>query len=165
MDGTLLDRPFPWRTATLVVGALAVVELVALVALGAAQLAPVVRRAAPQREVAKTRALAHLRRASPPPSHALRPRPSVPVLVLNGNGIRGAAAHAAVRLNVLGYRVGGTANASRHDYARSMVMYVPGWVREARRLARDTGVRLVSPIDGVTPSSLRGAKVVLLLGS
>jgi hypothetical protein len=46
-----------------------------------------------------------------------------------------------------------------------MVLYVPGWVKEARRLAHDTGVRLVAPVDGMRPSRLRGSKIVLLLGS
>ena len=46
-----------------------------------------------------------------------------------------------------------------------MVMYVPGWVKEARRLARETGVRLVAPLDGVAPARLRGSRVVLILGT
>ena len=66
---------------------------------------------------------------------------------------------------MLGYRIGGAENAQRHDYARSMVMYVPGWVKEARRFARDTGVRLVAPVDGLTPAKLKGSKIVLILGS
>jgi hypothetical protein len=99
------------------------------------------------------------------PQHPLRPRGRVRVLVLNGNGVSGAAASAAQRLEVEGYKVGGTTNAPRHDYARSMVMFVPGWLKEARRLSRDTGVRLVAPIDGLRRSQLRGSKIVLLLGS
>jgi len=35
-----LPTSFPWRTSTVVVGAVAIVELVALIAIGAAQLAP-----------------------------------------------------------------------------------------------------------------------------
>jgi hypothetical protein len=89
----------------------------------------------------------------------------VRVLVLNGNGVSGAASSAAQRLQVEGYRIGGATNAQRHNYARSMVMFVPGWIKEARRLARDTGVRLVSPLDGLPVSQLRGSKVVLLLGT
>jgi hypothetical protein len=99
------------------------------------------------------------------PSHPLRPRAHVRVLVMNGNGVSGAASSAAQRLEVEGYRIGGATNAPRHDYARSMVLYVPGWVKEARRLAHDTGVRLVAPVDGMRPSRLRGSKIVLLLGS
>jgi hypothetical protein len=42
---------------------------------------------------------------------------------------------------------------------------VPGWVKEARRFARDTGVRLVAPVDGLTPAKLKGSKIVLILGT
>jgi LCP family protein required for cell wall assembly len=94
---------------------------------------------------------------TPPPS-------KVTVTVLNGNGVTGAAAAAAARLESDGYPIGGTTNAQRHDYARSMVMFVPGWAKEARRLARDSGIRMVSPVDGLRPAQLRGSKVILLLG-
>ena len=56
-------------------------------------------------------------------------------------------------------------DAPRHDYAQTMVMYVPGFLPEARRLARDLAVRLVAPVDGLTPTRLRGSKLVVLLGS
>lgn len=154
---------FRWRTATIAFGLIAAIELVALVALGVVHLAPsrhaaatagrvhpVVHIAAPARRVVV---------------HPLQSRAHVRVLVLNGNGVSGAAAGAAARLEVEGYRVGGATNAPRHDYAQSMVMYVPGWVKEARRLARDAGVRLVAPIDGLRPAQLKGSKIVLLLGS
>jgi LytR cell envelope-related transcriptional attenuator len=84
---------------------------------------------------------------------------------MNGNGVAGAASDAASRLQVEGYRIGGATNAPRHDYARSMVLYVPGWAKEARRLAHDAGVRLVAPIDGLPRSQLKGSKLVLLLGT
>jgi hypothetical protein len=45
------------------------------------------------------------------------------------------------------------------------VMYVPGWVKEARRLAHDAGVRMVAPLDGLPPQQLKGSKIVLLLGT
>jgi hypothetical protein len=98
------------------------------------------------------------------PSVPLRPRSRVRVLVLNGNGIGGAASSEAARLQAQGYRIGGATNAARHDYARSMVMFVPGWIKEARRLAHDAGIRMVAPVDGLHPSQLRGSGVVLLLG-
>jgi hypothetical protein len=44
-------------------------------------------------------------------------------------------------------------------------MYVPGWLKEARRLAHDTGVRIVAPVDGLRRAQLRGSTVILLLGS
>ena len=95
----------------------------------------------------------------------LRARTQMRVLVLNGNGVAGAAHAEAARLQGLGYRIGGAANAPRHAYSRSMVMYVPGYVQEARRLSRDIGIRLVAPVDGLTPASLRTARLVVLLGS
>lgn len=158
---------FPWRTAALVAGALAAVELFALIAIGAVHLVPTrhahagstAARSAPPDRVAPEPTVPKA------PRHPLRPRGGVRVLVLNGNGVSGAASSAAQRLEAAGYRVGAAGNAPRHDYARSMVMFVPGWLKEARRLARDTGVRLVAPLDGLRRSQLRGSKIVLLLGS
>jgi LytR cell envelope-related transcriptional attenuator len=157
---------FPWRTSTVVVGAIAIVELVALIAIGAAQLAPQ-RAHAKAAAVAQPtqRAVANVRHVAPPPSHPLRARNRVSVLVLNGNGVQGAASSTATRLHGIGYRIGAAQNAQRHDYSQSMVMYVPGWVKEARRLARDMGVKLVAPVDGVVPGRLKGSQVVLILGT
>jgi hypothetical protein len=154
--------PFPWRAATVVVGAVALVELVALLAIGIARLAP----SSPQ--------AAHVAAAAPTakpavhvhvPAVPLRPRSRVRVLVLNGNGVSGAASVQAARLQGDGYRIAGATNAQRHDYAQSMVMYVPGWAGEARRLARETGVRIVSPVDGLRRADLHGSTVILLLGN
>jgi hypothetical protein len=159
----LSSGSFPWRTATVVVGAVAAAELVALIAIGAARLAPqhwpaapAVRRPAPARPAVVRPSV---------PAHPLLGRALTRVLVLNGNGRQGAASTQAVNLATLGYTVGGAENAPRHDYARTMVMYVPGFLPEARRLARDLDVRLVAPVDGLTPSRLRGSKLVVLLGS
>ena len=163
-----LSAPFPWRAATLVVGAVAAAELVALIGIGALHLAPRTHAAkapAAKRVAATPKAAAHLPAIPQVRSHPLRPRTGVRVLVLNGNGVQGAASSEASKLQGLGYRLGGAENAQRHDYARSMVMYVPGWVKEARRFARDTGVRLVAPVDGLTPAKLKGSRIVLILGS
>ena len=166
-----LPDPFPWRAATLVACTVAVAELVALIATGALLLArPTQHRIA----AAKQTTVAHARAVHRAPvrvphvvvaSRPLRARSKVRVLVLNGNGRQGAAHTEAVRLQSLGYRIGGAANADRHDYAQSMVMFVPGWAKEARRLARDAGIRLVAPVDGLTPAALRSSRVVVLLGS
>jgi hypothetical protein len=163
-----LPSVFPWRAATLVVGAIAAAELVALIGIGALHLAPRAHAAkATAAEAAATapKPTSHARTLGRVPSHPLRSRKSFHVLVLNGNGVQGAASSEAAHLQVLGYRIGGAENAQRHDYARSMVMYVPGWVKEARRFARDTGVRLVAPVDGLTPAKLKGSKIVLILGT
>ena len=163
---------FPWRAATIVVGAIAAVELVALIGIGGVHLAPRVHaaKAGAAKPTVEKPVAAKPRAVQPPavprvPSHPLRPRARVSVLVLNGNGVQGAASSKAASLQGLGYRVGGAENAERHNYARSMVMYVPGWVKEARRFGHDTGVRLIAPVDGLTPGKLKGSKIVLILGS
>jgi hypothetical protein len=155
----------PWRAATVVVAAIAVVELVALLVLGGVRLAPshhAAATSAPAPKPAAVKLSVHIPLA---PTHPLRPRARVRVLVLNGNGVSGAAAEAAQRLQVEGYRIGGTTNAARRDYAKSMVMFVPGWAKEARRLAHDAGVPVVTPLDGLKTKQLMGSKIVLLLGT
>lgn len=87
------------------------------------------------------------------------------MLVLNGNGRQGAAGAAAARVSRRGYRIRGVANAPSHDYARSIVMYRPGFEGEGRRLAADLGIRVVGPLDGMRPRELHGAHTVLILGS
>lgn len=157
--------PFPWRALAVVALGAALIELVALLAIALVRVAP---HATPTRAVRAPvekhvqPALVH--HVPTVPSVPLRPRSRVRVLVLNGNGIGGAAASQAARLQGDGYRIGGVTNAQRHDYANSMVMFVPGWVREARRLAHDAGIRMVAPLDGLRPAQLKGSKVVLLLG-
>jgi len=164
-----LPRAFPWRSAALVTATIAAVELVALIAGGTALLARPVHHAAakPVRTTAgaAARPVFRVPAAAKVPSVPLRPRSYVAVLVLNGNGVQGAAGTEAARLQGLGYRIGGATNAVRHDYARSMVMYAPGYGKEARRLSRDTGIRMVAPADGLTRAALKASPLVLLLGS
>jgi hypothetical protein len=157
---------FPWRTATVVVGALAAVELVALIAIGAVRLAPQHKAPSASAVTPKPDQVAAPAVTTPAvPTHPMRPRAQTRVLVLNGNGRQGAAGTQAINLATLGYAVGGAENAPRHDYARTMVLYVPGFRPEARRLATDLDVQLVAPVDGLTPSRLKGSKLVVLLGS
>ena len=156
----------PWRTATLVVAAVAAVELVLLVMIGGALLAkpePAARKAAPKAAPAKKAAKAALPRAVKAAPAEL-PRRKVRVVVLNGNGRQGAAAAAATRVKRKGYRVGLVANAPSHDYVTSLVMFRRGFEGEAQRLARDLQVKVVSPLDGVRPAQLHGAHAVLILG-
>jgi hypothetical protein len=174
-----LSHPFPWRTATLVASGVALVELVGLIAVGALLLAHpfghrakaaatpahVVKHAAPVHHAAVTATVPAKDMFAPLPSRSLRPRAHVRVLVLNANGVQGAAHAEAARLGSLGYPIGGAANAPSHHYAQSMVMYVPGYVKEARRLAHDVGIRMVAPVDGIRHSTLMASRLVVLLGS
>ncbi len=163
-----LHRPFPWRTATVVVGAIAALELVALIGILAAHFATSLRpraHAAPA-HVVKAAAPVHkhaVRVLAQTPPHALRARGALSVLVLNGNGVSGAAGRQATGLETLGYGAR-SADAPRHDYARSMVLFVPGYGQEARRLGRDAGVRLIAPVDGIGRAQLRGSQLVVVLG-
>ncbi len=93
----------PWRTATLVVAAVAAVELVLLVMIGGALLAkpePAARKAAPHRSATAVvkKAPKPIAPAASKASGAELPRRKVTVVVLNGNGRQGAAAAAASRV-------------------------------------------------------------------
>ncbi|MGH2936171.1 MAG: LytR C-terminal domain-containing protein [Gaiellaceae bacterium] len=173
--------PFPWRTATLVASVVAFVELVGLIAVGALLIAHPFRHHKAGAATVTTAAPAIVRHPTAPvrqtlpvpakdrvaatPSHPLRPRANVRVLVLNANGVAGAAHAEAARLGALGYSIGGAANAPSHHYAQSMVMYVPGYAKEARRLGHEAGIRMVAPVDGLQHSALMASKLVVLLGS
>jgi hypothetical protein len=163
----------PWRTATLVASAVAAFELLLLVVLGGALVAK--EAAAPDAKpkakvshaasaAATTPARPARRTAAPRPVAELA-RTKVKVLVLNGNGRQGAAGTAAERLQARGYRIGAVANAPRMDYVRSLVMYRRGFEGEGARLARDLGIAIVGPLDGMRPGQLHGAHVVLVIGA
>jgi LytR cell envelope-related transcriptional attenuator len=166
-----LSNSFPWRTATIVVGALAAAELIALALIGGTRVAHLVRpvahaHAAPAAAAPVHTAVTHAKATLPaaPPAHPIWPRSRVAVLVLNGNGIAGAASAEAARIQALGYRVPAATNAPYHDYSRSMILFKPGFHAEARRLAGDAHIRLVAPLDGIRHSQLKGSKLVVILG-
>jgi hypothetical protein len=161
-----LPGAFPWRAATVVIGVVAAIELVALIGIGAAHLAAPMRAqaTAPATHTAAAAPTHHVRSVASVPSHPLRLRTKLSVLVLNGNGVNGAAGAEATSLQTLGYGSSRSEDAPRHDYARSMVLYVPGFVQEARRLARDAHVGIVAPIDGIRTAQLKGSQLVVVLG-
>jgi hypothetical protein len=160
----LLNRPFPWRTATLVAAALALAELFGLIALAGVHLAPTVRANAADHSREAQAADSLKRTIAKADAHPARPRSRLSVLVLNGNGVSGAAGTEATRLEARGYRSAIPADASTENYAQSLVLFKPGYLPEARRLARDAGIRIVSPLDGRTRSRLRGSQLVVILG-
>lgn len=101
----------------------------------------------------------------PEPKRAGLARGETSVIVLNGNGVGGAAAANAARVKAKGYSVAATGNAARSDFGRSVVMYRPGRRPEARRLARDLGIGLVGPLEGMTARQMLGAHVALIVGN
>ena len=84
-------------------------------------------------------------------------------MVLNGNGLAGAAHAAADKVSARGYLVGNVGNATSTT-SRTLVMYRPGFAAEGARLARDLRIRLVRPLDGMRPAQLMGAHLVLIIG-
>ena len=158
----------PWRTATLVASLVAAVELILLLGAGVLILAKPLSRAV--RQHAQAAAFA------PAKKHVVLVRKVVVglpklartqtgVFVLNGNGRSGAAAGEAQKLSAFGYRVPGTGNAKRADYANTVVMYRRGYHAEALRLARDLHVQIVGPLDGLKPAALHGGQLAILLGA
>ena len=159
----------PWRTAAYIAVAIAAVELLLLLLIGGGKLAGWAThrmQLAAQEQLAapihKTRSLAATRKPAPAPA-AKRPRSKTVVLVLNGNGRTGAAASAAARVHARGYRVGEVTNAPEL-VPRSIVMYKPGFAGEGRRLGKDLGVKLVTPLDGMRAKELGRAHAVFILG-
>jgi hypothetical protein len=154
------EQHHPWRTIAVVVAGVATLELLILVVVGIALVAkPMAHRAITN--AAKTPAVT---KPKPEPMLPLLPRRLTSVTILNGNGVAGAAALEASRVRARGYIVGKVGNAPRGSYGHSVVMYRAGRVREARRLARDLGVAIVSPLDGLRKADLHGAKLAVVVG-
>jgi hypothetical protein len=169
-----LSAPQPWRSAALVAATIAAIELFLLVILGFAFGAKLFSR-----EVDRVTATAAAPAAQATAAEASVPQGEAPVearatvilarnetsvIVLNGNGVAGAASVAAERVQRRGYIIAGTTNAPRTNFRRSLVMYRPGREGEARRLARDLKVKRVGPLDGIRIADLQGAHVALIIG-
>jgi hypothetical protein len=156
----------PWRTATLVASAVAAIELViilvAAVVLVGKPLTEKMHDTARDRTLGATIA-APTKKPKIGSSVARLSRSDTSVMVLNGNGVSGAAHVAASRVRARGYSIGEVGNANRTDYMRSVVMYRPGYRGEALRLARDLRIRIVGPLDGIKVRDLMGAHLALLV--
>lgn len=161
----------PWRTATLVAAAIAGVELLLLVVVGGALLArPDDGQPHKRQAQAKVVEQAAAQPAAVKPAKQIAAKPAlargkVTVLVLNGNGVQGAAAAEAAKVKRRGYRIRAVTNAPRMDFVRSVVMYRAGFAPEAERLARDLGIDMVGPLDGIRPGQLQGAHTVVVVGA
>ena len=164
----------PWRTATIVASLVAAAELVLIAVLAIALFGrPLLdwvqgatdHAAAP---AAKKRAPADVEQRAQPPAAPAKPklaRTETSVLVLNGNGVSGAAASTGELVRRKGYVIAAVGNAARSDYRRSVVMYRPGYAPEAARFARDLHTKLVSPLDGLRLKDLMGAHVAIVVGA
>jgi LytR cell envelope-related transcriptional attenuator len=178
-----VDAPFltsrelirPWRRATFLVAGVAVVELLVIVGAGVKLLAKPVSHAIQQEAVSvatpkaastpEPKALKQAIHRMHAPAGEARPRGHLRIMVFNGNGRSGAAGSEASRLSHLGYKIAGATNASHQDYATSVVMYRPGYRSEGLRLAKDLGVRVVGPLDGIAVSALDGGQLAVVVGA
>jgi LytR cell envelope-related transcriptional attenuator len=166
----------PWRSAAFIAASVATVELLILLVVGiwlfGKFFSDEVSKASDPAAVARVAVERRLQEqggqpAAQGPGSKVRPilaRRETSVLVLNGNGVGGAASSTAERIRQRNYLIAGTGNADRTDYPRSFVMYRPKFKREAQRLARDLGVRRVGPLDGMRLGELQGAHVALVIG-
>jgi hypothetical protein len=161
----------PWRTATLVASLVAAIELVLLLGAGFLLLAKPLAHAM-QKHAAATAFAPAKKHTAAPVIHRRAPvglpkllRSETGVFVFNGNGRAGAASSEGNTLSNLNYRVLGTGNAKRQDYATSVVMFKKGFQAEGVRLAHDLHVKIVGPLDGLTPSALHGAQLAIVLGA
>ena len=50
-------------------------------------------------------------------------------------------------------------------YARSLVLFKPGWQREAERLARDVRIPTVAPLDGSVAPEYASVPLLVILGA
>jgi hypothetical protein len=166
------DAVRPWRTATLVASAIAAGELLLLVLLGIALLGKPLSEHADKAAAAKLAVPAPTKQhtqASPVKfSRTKEPalgREATRVTVLNGNGRQGAAAAEAGRVRHFGYPVSAVGNAPTQGYTRTMVMYRGRFRPEAVRLAKDLGIKIVTPLDGISGGALQGAHIAVVLGA
>jgi len=166
----------PWRSAAFIAASVATVELLILLIVGIwlfgkffsdevtkATDPTTVARVAVERQL-DARGLSQATPTTGSDAKPMLPRDETSVLVLNGNGVSGAASVTAGKVRRKDYMIAGTGNAASTDYPRSIVMYRPGYEREARRLAKDVGVRRVVPLDGMRRGELQGAHVALIIG-
>ena len=170
-----VSRPLVWRTTAVVAAAvaafeLALIVLITLTFVGDSSTERGDRTAARNgRAAAAASARPGAKKAAAPAAKKERaprlPRAETSVMILNGNGVQGAAAQATERVRRFAYVITGTGNAPRSDFARSLVMYRRGFRGEALRLARDLGVGRVAPLDGMRPGDLQGAELALIIGA
>jgi hypothetical protein len=165
----LLPLEPPWRTRAVVAAAVALIELVVILGVVVAVVSePISHRVA---NAAEAKVLPPSK-PKPIPERKAKPARAVPklergetsVMILNGNGEQGAAAAEAERVRALGYLIGTVGNAPSHSFPQSVVMFRPGYKPEARRLAKEIGIRAVTPLDGLSRKDLLGAHLAIVLG-
>lgn len=100
--------------------------------------------------------------ANPPP---LDNKAAYTVAVYNASGVTGAARDKiAPKLTLAGYALGTIDNAQAQDPSRSVVMFAKGKRVVGWNVAKDLGIRKVTPLDGFDESQTGGADAVVIVG-
>jgi LytR cell envelope-related transcriptional attenuator len=166
----------PWRTAAIVAAGVAAVELFVLIVVAVIFGAKLVTDGAekgisPTQATKPAASTESVTTDTPQAGDGQKgktatelPRNRTSVVVLNGNGVSGAAAVTADRVRGFHYVIAATGNAPRSDFERSFVMYRPGYKDEGLRLAHDLHLRRALPLDGLTLRDLQGAHLALIIG-
>jgi hypothetical protein len=168
---TAFDAVRPWRTATIVASAIAAGELLLLVLVGISLIGKPLSQKAEQAAAAKLAVPLPQKTTQDSPikfNVAKQPtlaRGATRVTILNGNGRNGAAASQAGIVRMKGYPVAAVGDAPKADYTRSMVMYRGRFRPEAVRLAKDLGIKIVTPLDGLSLAALEGAHAAVIVGA
>lgn len=98
----------------------------------------------------------------PPP---IQDRAAYTVAVLNASGVTGAARQVvAPKVETAGYRVGEVGDANDQQLAASVVMWPEGKQAVAQNVAKDLGIALAPPLDGVAADAIGEADAVVVVG-
>lgn len=98
----------------------------------------------------------------PPP---IQDRAAYTVAVLNASGVTGAAGQVvAPKVETAGYRVGEVGDANDQQLAASVVMWPEGKQAVAQNVAKDLGIALAPPLDGVAADAIGEADAVVVVG-
>ncbi|HYX75995.1 MAG TPA: LytR C-terminal domain-containing protein, partial [Gaiellaceae bacterium] len=127
MEHAVPFADFRWRTAAIVAGGVAALELIGLIVVGTVALGHSVTSHTARAAVTAHRPAA----AAKPIKHAVLPRTKTRVVVLNGNGQAGAAGAEADAIRARGYKISAVGNAPRASQGPTLVMYRPGFAAEA----------------------------------
>jgi hypothetical protein len=98
----------------------------------------------------------------PPP---IQDRAAYTVAVLNASGVTGAAGdRVAPKVETAGYRVGEIGDANDQQLTTSVVMWPEGKQAVAQNVAKDLGIALAPPLDGVAADAIGEADAVVVVG-
>jgi LCP family protein required for cell wall assembly len=100
--------------------------------------------------------------AKPPPAQLLAP-PDISVRVVNGSGMKNAAAAAVAQFKTAGFRVEGQASdADRSDYANTQIRYAPGAFNQGYTVAH--AVNTLHLVQADSTQNTLGADVLVVVG-